>query len=156
MEKRILTIDISMSPTRMSEDRDTFLLTTLKENKNKLHSMEDGYIISVLKIINHTNIISPITCNIIFTTKFLVNSIVLKKGVKLLSSVKMILSTGLLCQFQDIKIWIPCGKTGGYKFAYGMYIKNNDEINVDDEVQVQLIEIRYEKKSFSCIAILTT
>ena len=47
-------------------------------------------------------------------------------------------------------------KHGGYRYANGVYIKGNEEIVIDDEVQVQLTEIRYEKKSFSCIAVLTS
>ena len=156
MEQRIITTNISMSPTRMEEPRGPFLLDTLQKNKHRLHSPEDGYIIKIIKIISFTNVISPVTCNIIFTTKFLAESIILQKGVKLLSSVKMMLGTGLLCQFQDVKIWIPTGKTGGYRYDNGMYIKDDEEINLGDEVQVQLTEMRYEKKSFSCIAVLTS
>ena len=156
MEQRIITTNISMSPTRMEEPRGPFLLATLQQNKHRLHSLEDGYIIKILEVISFTNIISPVTCNIIFTTTFLAESIILQKDVKLLAYVKMILGTGLLCQFQDVKIWIPTGKTGGYRYANGVYIKGNEEIVIDDEVQVQLTEIRYEKKSFSCIAVLTS
>ena len=156
MTTRVLNRDISVSPDKINTDYKELMLQTLEANKKLLHSRENGYVTKILKIINYKNIISPVSANIIFNVKFLVETIILKKGLTLLVNVKMIISHGILCNFRNIKIWIPSEQTNGYKYKSSIFEKNEEQIKVNDEIQVKLIEIRYEKNMFSCIALLTT
>ena len=156
MTTRVLNKEISMSPENINKDYKKFMFQTLEDNKNLLHSIKNGYVTKILKIINYKNIISPVSANIIFNVKFLVETIILEKGLTLLVNVKMIISHGILCNFRNIKIWIPSEQTNGYKYKSSIFEKNEEQIKVNDEIQVKLIEIRYEKNMFSCIALLTT
>ena len=156
MQRSELNTRITMKPSEMGEEVKTFLLRKLKENKKCLNSFTNGYITKILKIVSYENILSVVTANIIFNVVYLAEVIKLKPGIKLLGIVKMTLSTGILCQFQDIKIWIPSGKTAGYKFSASVYTKGQNFIKIGDEIQATILEIRYEKKNFACIASLTT
>jgi hypothetical protein len=156
MTTRVLNRDISVSPNKINTDYKELMLQTLEANKKLLHSIKNGYVTKILKIINYKNIISPVSANIIFNVTFLVETIILEKGLILLVNVKMIISHGILCNFKNIKIWIPCEQTNGYKYKSSIFEKNEEQIKVNDEIQVKLIEIRYEKNMFSCIALLTT
>ena len=156
MESRIIIRNVIMEPNDIKEDREKFLLKILRENRAKLHSLEDGFIVKIVKILDKHNIVSNVTGNIIFTVKFLVKSITLKTGLEIPVVVKMVLTPGILCQYYDIKIWIPSIKTNGFKFISNTFIKGKNQIIVGHTITAKLSEIRYEKKSFSCIASLIT
>ena len=109
-----------------------------------------------MKIIDWSNQVSNITGNILFNTNLLVNSIILKKNLEIPVTVTMILAPGILCNYYDIKIWVPISNTNGFKFISNMLIKKKQQISVGSTVDVKISEIRYEKKKFSCIASLVT
>ena len=156
MEQRKIQRIVFMPPDKIGEDRKEFLLETMRKNKDKLHSQKDGYIVEVLEIVNWINQVSNISGNIIFKTCVLVNSIVLKKNLEIPVTVTMILAPGILCNYYDIKIWIPILNTNGFKFISNTLIKKKLQISVGSTVDVKILEIRYEKKKFSCIASLVT
>ena len=156
MQKLIMYTNVIMKPSEITENLNEFLIETIRNNRQYLNSSENGCIAKVNKILSHTNMISPVTSNIHYKVKIEVERLLPKQGLKLEVEVKMILETGILCQSHDIKFWIPANKTGGYKFESGRYIKDDSELLQGDVVQVQILEIRYEKKIFSCIALLTT
>ena len=156
MEQRKIQRVVFMPPDKIGDDRKEFLLETLKKSRDKLHSQADGYIVEILKVIDWTNKVSNISGNIIFDTSILVNSIVLKRNLEIPVTVTMILAPGILCNYYDIKIWIPISNTNGFKFISNTLIKKKQQISVGDTVTVKISEIRYEKKKFSCIASLVT
>lgn len=155
MIDNIITEDIIIQPGDLDKNIKEFLLEQLNINKEKLHSNENGYIINFKKIISYTNKISHITGNIIFTTKAVASVVKPSKGTILNANVTMLINHGILCQYKNIKIWIPSDKMNGYKFAHGIYNKGKDVIKKDDEIQVNILETRYEDHKFSCIALLT-
>ncbi len=156
MEQRKIQRIVFMPPDKIGTDRREFLLQTLKQNRDKLHSQKDGYIVEIVKIIDWSNQVSNITGNILFNTNLLVNSIILKKNLEIPVTVTMILAPGILCNYYDIKIWVPISNTNGFKFISNMLIKKKQQISVGSTVDVKISEIRYEKKKFSCIASLVT
>jgi len=155
MDECIIYEEIVIKPTDLNKNISDFLLIKLNENKEKIHSKENGYIINFKKIISYTNKISHITGNILFNVKTLATVIKPKKDKIMNATVKMLINHGILCQYKNIKIWIPSDKMDGYKFYYGVYKKNKDKIQKEDEIQVKIIETRYEDHKFSCIALLT-
>tara|TARA_Y100001980_G_C14529228_1_gene305018 strand:- start:151 stop:621 length:471 start_codon:yes stop_codon:yes gene_type:complete len=156
MEQRKIQRIVFMPPDKIGNDREEFLLQTLKQNRDKLHSQKDGYIVEILKITDWTNQVSNITGNILFKTNLMVNSIILQKNLEIPVSVTMILAPGILCNYYDIKIWVPIANTNGFKFISNMLIKKKQQIAVGSTINVKISEIRYEKKKFSCIASLVT
>lgn len=156
MEQRKIQRIVFMPPDKIGNDREEFLLQTLKQNRDKLHSQKDGYIVEILKITDWSNQVSNITGNILFKTNVMVNSIVLKKKLEIPVAVTMILAPGILCNYYDIKIWVPIANTNGFKFISNMLIKKKQQIAVGSTINVKITEIRYEKKKFSCIASLVT
>jgi len=156
MEQRKIQRIVFMPPDKIGNDREEFLLQTLKQNRDKLHSQKDGYIVEILKITDWSNQVSNITGNILFKTNVMVNSIILKKKLEIPVSVTMILAPGILCNYYDIKIWVPIANTNGFKFISNMLIKKKQQIAVGSTINVKISEIRYEKKKFSCIASLVT
>lgn len=156
MEQRKIQRIVFMPPDKIGNDREEFLLQTLKQNRDKLHSQKDGYIVEILKITDWSNQVSNITGNILFKTNVMVNSIILKKKLEIPVAVTMILAPGILCNYYDIKIWVPIANTNGFKFISNMLIKKKQQIAVGSTINVKISEIRYEKKKFSCIASLVT
>jgi len=156
MQKLVMYTDVIMKPSEITDQLNEFLIEAIRKNRQYLNSAENGCIAKVNKILNHTNIISPVTSNIHYKVEIEVERLLPKKGIKLDVEVKMLLETGILCQLYDIKFWIPANKAGGYKFQHGRYVKDDLEILQGEMVQIQILEIRYEKKIFSCIALLTT
>ena len=156
MEQRKIQRIVFMPPDKIGNDREEFLLQTLRQNRDKLHSQKDGYIVEILKITDWSNQVSNITGNILFKTNLMVNSIILQKNLEIPVSVTMILAPGILCNYYDIKIWVPIANTNGFKFISNMLIKKKQQIAVGSTINVKISEIRYEKKKFSCIASLVT
>jgi len=152
MEQRKIQRIVFMPPDKIGNDREEFLLQTLRQNRDKLHSQKDGYIVEILKITDWSNQVSNITGNILFKTNVMVNSIILKKKLEIPVAVTMILAPGILCNYYDIKIWVPIANTNGFKFISNMLIKKKQQIAVGSTINVKISEIRYEKKKFSCIA----
>tara|TARA_B100001769_G_C21822355_1_gene446963 strand:+ start:233 stop:700 length:468 start_codon:yes stop_codon:yes gene_type:complete len=155
MIDNIITEDIIIHPGDLDKNMNEFLLEQLNNHKEKLHSNDNGYIINFKKIISYTNRISHITGNIIFTTKSIASVVKPSKGTKLNVIVTMLINHGILCQYKNIKVWIPSDKMNGYNFSYGVYKKGQNVIQKDDEIQVHILETRYEDHKFSCIALLT-
>lgn len=155
MDECIINKEIIIKPTDLNKNVSDFLLFKLNENKEKIHSKENGYIINFKKIISYTNKISHITGNILFNVKTLATVMNPKKDKIMIATVTMLINHGILCQHKNIKIWIPSDKMNGYKFSYGIYKKNKDKIQKEDEIQVKITETRYEDHKFSCIALLT-
>ncbi len=156
MEQRKIQRIVFMPPDKIGNDREEFLLQTLKQNRDKLHSQKDGYIVEILKITDWSNQVSNITGNILFKPNVKENSIVLKKKLENPVAATMILAPGILCNYNDIKIWVPIANTNGFKFISNMLIKKKQQIAVGSTINVKITEIRYEKKKFSCIASLVT
>ena len=156
MEQRKIQRVVIMPPDKIGDDRKEFLLETLKKSRDKLHSQKDGYIVEILEIIDWSNQVSNITGNILFKTNVMVNSIILKRNLEIPVTVTMILAPGILCNYYDIKIWVPIANTNGFKFISNMLIKKKEQIAVGSTMNVKISEIRYEKKKFSCIASLVT
>ena len=156
MQARVLKRSVTMPPQMMEENINDFLLLTLQKYRHDLNSKSTGYVTRINKILNYNNKISVVTGNIVFDVTFEADTIFLRKGLKMIVTVKMCLSTGILCQYQEIKIWIPRTKTSGYSFTNGRYQKDGETIEIGENVQVEISGIRYERKVFSCIARLTT
>ena len=147
---------ISIPPDYLAEDLETCVKNILNKERKQLNSRENGYVVKIEKIKTITNIVSRETNDIFLDVDFIVESFFLKPGIKLISTVKMILPTGILASCHDIKVWIPSNKMNGFTFKGSIYSKDNETILMNQDIQIQVSVIRYEKKSFSCIGKLTT
>ena len=151
----LITEEIVIHPKDLDKNIHDFLLEKLNSNKENIHSRKNGYIINFKDIVSFTNKISHISGNIIYTVKSIASVIKPEKNKIMIAKVNMLINHGILCQYKNIKIWIPSDKMNGYKFSHGVYKKKKEIIKKDDEIQVKILETRYEDHKFSCIALLT-
>lgn len=121
-----------------------------------LHKCEEtiGYVNEIIddSILILNNYISSAGTGIFFKVKFNVNSIKPKEGKEYEGKVCLIFDRGLLLEvFGSIKVFVPIDKTNGYKFVNNFLVKDKKIIKKDDIIQVKILTIKFEKKSYRCI-----
>jgi len=139
---------ISIKPIDLDENIKNTIIEKLKDNIEKDDcSYENGYILSLKKIVSYTsNYISNATNMIVFTVVFEANTLNPKIGYVYEGKVISIHSSGFFVQIKNkIKVLI-------------VIVNNNLESNTkkDDIVKIEITDIRYQNKKISCIGKLKT
>ena len=156
MQEVELVRSISISPLYLTKNLKENILNKLKEDiANNICSDENGYIMKIIEIISfEKNIVSRIGYDINFFVKF--KCLVLKPAVGqvLNGNVNMILANGIFLKLGGINILIPKSNLKNFEYIKeSQSFKNNKfEIKIGDEISVILDIIKYEKKTYSCIA----
>ena len=156
-----LDLTIELSPDHMNSSINEVLFEKLKEKHEGTCTKKNGYIIEILEInkinkniINdYGNIFFNITCK----TKILKPNI----GDVLDFSVNMIFNHGIFANLNNLKVLIPNSSLESiyeYEDSNKVYISKNEgsDININDNISVEITDLRYLNKNYSCIGALKT
>ena len=139
---------ISIKPIDLDENIKNTIVDKLKDTIEKDDcSYENGYILSINKILSYTsNYISNATNMVVFTVVFQANVLNPKIGSVYEGKVISIHSSGFFVEIKNkIKVLI-------------VIVNNNTESisKKDDIVKIEITDIRYQNKKISCIGKLKT
>lgn len=147
---------VPMKPSHLGLSPVEYIMTTLKTNREYLTTKSGGHVVEIIKIDNYHNEISNVTENIIWTVDYTARVVLPRVGDVLKVLATILLTSGMLCNFHGIKVWVPEHLTGKYRFISNTFSDGEDQIRKDDEINVIVTTVRYDKKAFSCIARLET
>ena len=150
---------IFLEPKYFDED---ILIHLQKKIQQSIHSCdaEYGYILKIykkFKIIS--NNISSAGVGAFFNVRFAIQCLKPTCGTEYKSVIKMVFSTGIFVEIQDkIKVLIIGDKIQNYKYNSTKSCFENEKFTLkkDDEINIIIESIRYEKKKFICIGNLKT
>ena len=132
----------------------SYLFEKIKEITLNECSKENGYILSVIKIIKiKDNYISNANCDNIFTVLFEVENLKPENGKQFEGEVCMIFGGGIFINVRKKqKILIPISNLKNYVFTQSLKQFKNDKtiIKEGDILNVEVIGTKYTKQSFSC------
>jgi DNA-directed RNA polymerase subunit E'/Rpb7 len=155
----ILIKKISIEPKCMDNKIISSILTKLKTQVENDCSKENGYILSINKIIKILEVnISSANSDIICTVKFDANILKPEIGKILQGKVCMVFDKGIFIDVHNkLKVLVPESSISklGYSFNIpkNIFVKDDkDHIKIDDILTVKITGLKYSKKNFSCFA----
>lgn len=118
-------------------------------------SKEYGHILDIVKIIEYgLGTVSRISMHIIFPVKFLAKTLKPEEGKTIEAEVTMISQYGIFLGIGSLKILVPYSGMKGYTFKPGdsPYFEGKKSIRKGDNLKVRIKHVKFERKTFSCIA----
>ena len=154
MEEKTITKDIILEAKYLNNNIRENIIDKIRELKDSC-TEEYGYIIDInndVNIIN--NKIIDNTGDILFKIKF--GAKVLKPviGMELNAKINMVFNHGIFCQYLNLPILIPYTKLAEYEYIDKKFKKGGDELQIGDDINIKITDIRYHNKNINCIASL--
>lgn len=132
----------------------SYLLEKIKEVTLNECTKENGYILSIIKIVKiKDSYISNANCDNIFTILFEVENLKPENGKQFEGEVCMIFGGGIFINVKKKqKILIPISNLKNYVFIPTLKQFKNEKIIIKegDILNVEIIGTKYTKQSFSC------
>lgn len=157
---QIIKQKVSIDAMYLDKDIEHNILLKLKKTMEGRCTFDNGYIITVNKIINvGSNTIGSANSLIIFDITYEANTLRPEKGVVLSGKVCMVFKHGI---FVDIcgkmKVLVPSNFIEGYEYQQdsNSFTFLESIIKNDVEVSVDIVDMKYDKKQFSCIGKLNS
>jgi DNA-directed RNA polymerase subunit E'/Rpb7 len=157
---QIIKQKVSIDAMYLDKDIEDHILLKLKKTMEGICTFDNGYIITVNKIINvGSNTIGSANSLIIFDITYEANTLRPEKGVVLSGKVCMVFKHGI---FVDIcgkmKVLVPSNFIEGYEYQQdsNSFTFLESIIKNDVEVSVDIVDMKYDKKQFSCIGKLNS
>ena len=151
----IISQKVYIKPEHLSHDVEVKILNKLKFSLEDKCTKQYGYIISVNRLVSISdNIISNTSGNIIFEVQCEIEYLKPIIGEHYEAKVIMIFQDGVVVKVQDrFTVFIRSNNMNEYEFdkIAGSYKKGKKEIQVDDDINMEIINIRYEKQNYDGI-----
>ena len=150
MEENILEIRIVVKPEDFNKNLENLITDVIKK---KNCSQKYGYIIKINKIISWQDMLSRNNGSNIVIIKLEAQTFLPKVGLVIDGIVNMIFPQCIFAKYLDIKFVIPANNIELKDFTYENQIfkNNNYIIQIGDIIKIEIVNIRYTKKQFSCI-----
>ena len=156
MNKTIkLTRDIELHPKYLNSNIGGNIFEILKNTK--ICSESIGIVTEIQKILKIQSIsISQVTKFPIFRVQFMASVILPEKNIITESRITMIFQQGIFLESDYVKFLIPVSELGGYVFNdfSNFFYRDDIILKVGDIINIKILDIKYEKNSFNCIATL--
>ena len=110
-----------------------------------------GYIIDIIDIISYSTLLSRNDGSNIVNTKVKVNTFTPFIGLCCKSVVNMIFPQCIFAEYMNIKIVIPASELLNFEYNNQVYKKDEFVIKIGDILEIEITNVRYKNKNFSCI-----
>jgi len=154
VERKQIYGNVFVNPEEFKYNINELLEYKLKDKYEQTCSKEYGFIIKIEKINfkDQTNIINTLgNGEIIYTVSFICLVLEPTKNMILQGQINTMFRHGIFANIDKIKILIPSSKLDGWTFNDNKFSKGNVTLNISDKIEIKIIEVRYEKKQYSCI-----
>lgn len=156
----ILNDKISLEPKYFDKNIENHLLNKLKKKLIGSCSLDEGYIIKIKKIINiGENIITSANSITVFDLTFDAETLKPHVGLVLCGKIWKNFEEGIFMNILNkMKIVILKESLTKQNFEYrnNCFCRNNLELNIGDEIDVEILMINYDKNNFRCIGKLVS
>ena len=156
VERKQIYGNIYIEPDEIVNNIHDLIEYKINEKYEKTCNQDYGYILKIENVEkNYTNIVNTIgNGEILFKVYFICLVLKPTKGMTLSGKIYMIFRHGIFANIDQIKILIPVSKLNKWTFEKDQFIKDDKILKIGDVININISEIRYEKKSFSCIGTL--
>ena len=157
MEQILIKNIIELSPNKIDSNIYESLEQQLIEKFKGTCSKENGYILDIVKINKIIgNTISNTSGNVVFNIQYTCNNLKPEIGKIIDFKVIQISNHGIFAQVNELKVLIPQKDIEDYRFndREKIYTSHNKSISKDDNIKVEITNIKYMKKEYSCIGVL--
>lgn len=164
MPRYTLKTSFVVEPKYLNEDLQSTIMTKLKEAVIGVCDRSRGYVEEVVEILEYDNYISNATSQVIFVVIYVAECVKPNIGDRVLAKVLNVSSDGIFCLiFDKCRTLIPMTKLHpryNQTMTKEGCIENKDKNNKEDvikvgkEILVEIINIRFENKQYSCIAVV--
>lgn len=157
---RTINQKVSIEPKYLDSNISNHLLKKLKDTMEGKCSLDNGYILSVNKIIKlGENMIECPNSFVIFNVIYEVTVLKPEKNQIMSGTVCMVFQHGIFVDIMGkLKVLIPATSMSELKYTLEKNSFVGDNITISDktDVTIKITATHYEKKQFSCIGILCT
>lgn len=145
---------IEVEPKFMISDINNIILTKTKDKYTKTCSEKNGYILEIMKLnkilfsgINDCN------SNLFFKIECQTKMLLPKIGKKINCKIDMIFQHGIFSGFKNLKVLVPISNLDKWNFdvSNNSFKKGTQQLKVNNLINVEITEIRYENCKYSCI-----
>jgi DNA-directed RNA polymerase subunit E'/Rpb7 len=149
---------IVLNPQYCNKDYENILLDILKNKYENISMKNVGYIKKVYEIVDKKQEIMKIIPSISFVCVIKVLVYLPQINDELEINVDFIFNHGIFGYFEKIKILIPlqyCDDWELHQDFSSVYMKNKNNgelIKVHSKIKIKILNIRFEKDNFSCLA----
>ena len=148
------TFYIETEPKYMTNDINNVILSKIKDKYTKTCSEKYGYILEIIKL-NQILLSGINDCNnnLFFQVECETKMLLPKIGKKINCKIDMIFQHGIFSGFQNLKVLIPITNLDNWIFdiSNNFFKKGSQKMKINDLIQVEITEIRYENCKYSCI-----
>jgi hypothetical protein len=154
MSRLVVEKNIPLEPNKLDCNLYKHLLEKINNTFLNRCDQEYGYIVKIYDNVTIlSNIISSTSPNVIFKVKFGIKSIKPETGKKYKCKVCMVFPNGIIAEIENkIKVVIPINKLTEYTFEKTCFKKDNITISKNDDLDIVIDMVKYEKQNFNCIA----
>jgi DNA-directed RNA polymerase subunit E'/Rpb7 len=146
---------VSLESKYLDGDLETHILNKLCTSTKDKCSFETGYIIDVIKIIKiGENTISSVNTLTVFNITYEAEVLKPTEGLIVSGNVCMIFQHGVFVDIKNkMKVLIPATtiKDFSYNSEKSSFSYMGKNVVQNDDVNIEIVMIKYEKKQFSCI-----
>jgi len=153
-----IPVEISLKPDMLDHDYKNHMMKVLKTKYEKSCIADWGYIIEILAI---RKILTDEIGSIIPTAKLLLETdmtvFLPTVGMEFNMCIDLIFTHGIFAQRDKIRILIPITSMEGWTIVKDftshrlVNTKEHQTLKINDNVQVRLVDVRFEKNGYSCI-----
>jgi DNA-directed RNA polymerase subunit E'/Rpb7 len=161
MPLKEITKTICLDPSQLNSKINASLLEKARQTWVGKCTKEDGYIISIEKVVKKlNNHISSSTASIVFNLVVLAEILVPEIGLQVEAKTQTILPQGIFCTAKGkLNILLPVSVLSEFEFdratfSYTRISDKEQKIKKNDVVLIEVTAIRYEKNNFNCIGSL--
>lgn len=151
METINFTEIISVEPRYLTSDIMDTITDKVNDKYRNFCNQKWGYIIDIKNIKVIKNMIDRVSSNIFFTVGIEAESFLPKEDSEIGTTIQMVFQHGIICKFQDMNVLIPIATIPKAKFENGMIKKDDKTFKKDDEINVCLTKVKYEKHKYSAV-----
>jgi DNA-directed RNA polymerase subunit E'/Rpb7 len=148
----IIEQQVYLEPKYLNYNLETHLLEKLRASIIGICDSENGYILSVNKIIKvKDNKISQ-TSSCIFTVKYSAGTLKPEIGKILIGKICMLFGNGIFIDVNGkMKVLIPSSTFDNFTFENNVFKIGNLILKEGDEITTEITMFKYDKKNFNCI-----
>jgi DNA-directed RNA polymerase subunit E'/Rpb7 len=148
----IIEQQVYLEPKYLNPNLEIHLLEKLRSCIVGMCDSENGYILSVDKIINASDNKISQTSSCIFTVKYLATTLKPEIGKRLFGKICMLFRNGIFVDIHGkMKVLIPSSTFEDFTFDNDVFKIGNLVIKEGDEITTEITMFKYDKKNFNCI-----
>ena len=145
---------IEVEPKFRISDINNIILTKIKDKYTKTCSEKNGYILEIMKLnkiifsgINDCN------SNLFFKVECQTKMLLPKIGKTINCKIDMIFQHGIFSGFNNLKVLVPISNLDKWNFdvSSNSFQKDSQQLKVNNFIDLEITEIRYENCKYSCI-----